>query len=119
MNKLRLELLREYGFGKRILDLCCGTGSFFLPTTQWAENVFGIDFSWTMVSRLRDSLDSGSEIANTGIVQGDAQALPFEADTFDLVFSFSSLYYIPDPKKYLGEISRVLRDHGAIIPGHS
>jgi len=40
--------------------------------------------------------------------------IPFEDDSFDVVFSQTVLFHIPDPRKALGEIKRVLRAGGLV-----
>jgi ubiquinone/menaquinone biosynthesis C-methylase UbiE len=47
----------------------------------------------------------------------DARKLEFPDATFDLVYSFHALEHIPDPKKALSEMSRVLRPNSAYLIG--
>jgi SAM-dependent methyltransferase len=47
----------------------------------------------------------------------DARALDFESESFDLVYSFHALEHIPDFRKALGEMSRVLRVGGTFCIG--
>lgn len=47
----------------------------------------------------------------------DARSLDFPSDRFDLVYSFHALEHIPDPKRALAEMSRVLRPGGHFIVG--
>jgi ubiquinone/menaquinone biosynthesis C-methylase UbiE len=44
----------------------------------------------------------------------DAQAIPFEADTFDAVIANHMLYHVPDRSQALAEMRRVLKPHGKI-----
>ncbi|MES1221327.1 MAG: methyltransferase domain-containing protein, partial [Bacteroidota bacterium] len=44
----------------------------------------------------------------------DAQALPFDDESFDYVFSFECLEHVPSPQKMLDEIFRVLKKGGKI-----
>jgi len=41
--------------------------------------------------------------------------LPFDADSFDIVFSHGVLHHIPEIKKAQAEIARVLKPHGRLI----
>jgi SAM-dependent methyltransferase len=45
----------------------------------------------------------------------DAQALPFEASSFDLVILFEALYYLARPEQFLAECQRVLRPGGEVL----
>lgn len=53
-------------------------------------------------------------VTNVAFRQGDIFALPFEDDSFDVVFSQTVLYHIPAPEKALAEIKRVLRPGGLV-----
>lgn len=48
-------------------------------------------------------------------VLGDGQRLPFESDTFDLVFSEYVFEHLPNPQSALDEINRVLRSGGSFV----
>jgi SAM-dependent methyltransferase len=52
---------------------------------------------------------------SAGFVEGDARSLPFADGSFDTVFSFTSLYYVPDVQPAIAEIARVLRPSGVAI----
>ena len=59
-----------------------------------------------------------SELIQLGdFVVADAQALPFISYSFDLIFSFHVLEHIPDYKKALVEMHRVLRNNGVVFIG--
>src|SRR5512139_2421805 len=45
----------------------------------------------------------------------DAQQMPFEAESFDVVIIFEALYYIPDVPRFFGECQRVLRPGGVLL----
>jgi ubiquinone/menaquinone biosynthesis C-methylase UbiE len=48
---------------------------------------------------------------------GDATALEFADESFDLIYSFHALEHIPDPLKALSEMQRVLRNGGGYVIG--
>jgi ubiquinone/menaquinone biosynthesis C-methylase UbiE len=48
-------------------------------------------------------------------VQGDAQLLPYESASFDVVYSFKVLAHLTDPGQALAEIRRVLRPDGVAV----
>jgi ubiquinone/menaquinone biosynthesis C-methylase UbiE len=99
----------------RILDCGCGPGSITVGLAQWAPDgqTIGIDIGAEQLDGARArARDLG--VTNVAFRQGDIFALPFEDDSFDVVFSQTVLYHIPDPAKALAEIKRVLRPGGLV-----
>ena len=101
--------------GDTVLDVACGLGygSHILFQNSLAKSVLGVDNS-----------DRGIEYAevNYGLedaVQfrvGDAQDLSFLPDnSVDFITGFETIEHVPDPKKYLGELQRVLRPSGRLM----
>ena len=93
--------------GGRILDV--GTGPGYLPL-QISESlpgseVIGIDVSEDMIRVARKN----AEGKNVKFLVGDANKMPFEDDSFDLVVSTGSLHHWRNPVNVLNEIYRVLR----------
>jgi SAM-dependent methyltransferase len=99
----------------RILDCGCGPGSITVGLAQWAPDgqTVGIDIGAEQLDGARArARDLG--VKNVAFRQGDIFALPFEDDSFDVVFSQTVLYHIPAPEKALAEIKRVLRPGGLV-----
>ncbi len=114
MIRLRLELLRRFGSGKIVLDLCCGTGSYLRQ--EWGQflNAVGVDFSRKMLEVFKREL--GEEMpSNLLLLEGDARRVPVRSRTMNLVFSFTSLYYVPRVSLAVAEISRVLKPGGVAV----
>jgi ubiquinone/menaquinone biosynthesis C-methylase UbiE len=104
LTTIRRELLAEHVRG-RALDLCCGAGHHFDAAREAADVVVGVDFSATMLRAAPAGL----------LVQGDARSLPFRTETFDSVFSYTSLYYVADLAAALQEVRRVLVPGGRAV----
>ncbi len=68
------------------------------------------DFSFGMVS----GLDLSGFGNLTGLVQSDAQAIPFPDMHFDAVIANHMLYHVPDLPRSLAEIRRVLKHGGTL-----
>jgi SAM-dependent methyltransferase len=47
--------------------------------------------------------------------EGDANALPFLDDSFDVVVCRSSLHHFPDPRRAVAEMARVCRSDGRVV----
>lgn len=109
MIAIRDELLNEHATGRDLLDLCCGTGEYAIPSAGFTRSTLGIDFSHTMLSALKERRDA------VPVAEADARAIPLHAESVDVVASFASLYHVPDLAGVLSEVSRVLRPGGVAI----
>lgn len=100
--------------GTRILDVGCGTGYFTRLLTEGDEQVtaVGLDIEEPFIDYAREmASEQGLPIE---FLTGDALALPFEDESFDLVVSHTFFTSIPDPVKAMSEMKRVLRPGGII-----
>jgi SAM-dependent methyltransferase len=92
--------------GDRLLDVACGSGLAIELARLRGAACSGIDASPRLIAVARDR-NPGSDIR-----VGDMHALPWDAESFDIVTSFRGIWgTTPDA---LGEISRVLRPGGRI-----
>jgi SAM-dependent methyltransferase len=101
-----LELLPAPG--RRTLDLGCGEGRLGRFLQSLGHQVTGVDAAPTMV-RLAASHDSPAPA-----VVGDAAALPFADETFDLVVAYMCLHDIDRMTDAVAEASRVLERGGRL-----
>jgi len=118
-EQVRRKLVKALGgregesFG-RALEIGSGTGYFSLNLLQLGAigSLTATDISPGMLRRLSDTAaDLGLE-AKT--VRTEAEVLPFEEESFDLVFGHAVLHHIPDLERAFAEFRRVLRPGGAI-----
>jgi SAM-dependent methyltransferase len=98
--------------GDSVLDVGCGTGSlaFALPAFADIAAVTGIDLAEGYVE-FAQARNTDSRIA---FRQGDACTLPFEDKSFDRAFSMLVLQFIPEPKRAVAELRRVVRPGGTV-----
>ncbi|MDR0200122.1 MAG: demethylmenaquinone methyltransferase [Streptococcaceae bacterium] len=94
------------------LDLCCGTGDWTFDLASQGATVTGLDFSEKMLSVARSRVAENETIQ---FQQGDAMALPFSDGMFDVVTIAYGLRNVPDYRKTLEEIKRVLRPQGMVV----
>jgi SAM-dependent methyltransferase len=98
--------------GDKVLDVACGTGNAAIPAAQAGGNVIGLDITPELLDHgRRRAADAGVEIE---WVEGDAQALPYDDASFDVVLSTFGCMFAPDHEKAAAEISRVLRPGGRL-----
>jgi ubiquinone/menaquinone biosynthesis C-methylase UbiE len=94
------------------LEVAIGTG---LNLPFYAEDIqlTGIDFSPAMLALARDR---AAQLSRTvGLREADALALPFPDASFDTVVCTFSLCAIPDDRRAVAEMSRVLRTGGLLL----
>jgi SAM-dependent methyltransferase len=92
------------------LDLGCGTG-FHLPLLhELGWSLTGVDLS---EDQLRFAHERAGEFAD--LIQSDAANLPFDDETFDLVFSAFTHTDIDDFASSVAEGRRVLRPGGRFV----
>ncbi|GGC51798.1 methyltransferase domain-containing protein [Hoyosella rhizosphaerae] len=100
---------------ERALELGCGTGFFLLNLMQAGVAKTGsvTDLSPGMVKvALRNAENLGLTV--DGRV-ADAEGIPYEDDTFDLVVGHAVLHHIPDVGQALREVLRVLKPGGRFV----
>jgi len=99
--------------GMALLDVACGTGNATLPAARAGARVTGLDFAPGLLEIARErAADAMLEI---DFVEGDAQELPFEDASFDLVFSEYGASIWCDPYKWIPEAARLLRPGGELV----
>lgn len=98
--------------GDRVLDVCCGSGTFSLIAARLGAHVTVSDIApanveLATVRGMRAGISLEARVA-------DAECLPFPEGSFDIVICAGSLSYV-DLNKFLSEISRVLVPGGCFI----
>lgn len=98
--------------GLRWLDVGCGNGAFTerLIARCAPTAVEGIDPSAAQLAFAR--VRFAPEVAN--FRQGDAIALPFADDTFDVAVMPLVIFFVPDPAQGVAEMRRVIRPGGTV-----
>ncbi len=114
--KRRLVRLAKPAPGMRALDVCCGTGDLAFMMAGCGAEVVGLDFSEPMleVAKTRASQKPRGD-TKTRFVQGDALALPFPNDSFDIVTVGYGLRNLADFETGLREMKRVTKPSGRLL----
>jgi hypothetical protein len=101
------------GRDSRVLDVACGRGeSARVLAEHFGCHVVGVDYSSENVARANRLAAEGPLSDRIRFVQGDAERLPFDAKSFDVVICECSLCIFPDIATALEEFRRVLRPGG-------
>ena len=106
-----LNAIGSVPFG-RVLDLGCGTGAILeqIGKRSGAAELFGLDLSEKMIAQAARRLGERASLS-----VGDAEALPYEDERFDLVCCVESFHHYPDCAKALSEVRRVLKPGGVFL----
>ncbi len=90
------EILASFARGNNTVDIACGEGII----EKLAPNTVGVDFS---LNALKKAKVAGAKF----LVLADAQALPFNNNSFDLAICAGSLEHFPNPQKAILEMARI------------
>jgi len=103
--------------GDAVVDVGCGTG-VMLPALANAVgptgSVTGFDHSAAFLARAQRRITEAGLEHGVTLVQGDAQALPFEDATFDVAHVERLLMHLPEPDAAIRELVRVTRPGGRV-----
>lgn len=100
----------NYCDGKDVLEVACGTGQGVGYLATHARSVSAGDYSAPMLEIARRHYGARFDFR-----QFDAQQMPFEARSLDVIVIFEALYYIPSLDKFFSECRRVLRPGGTLL----
>ncbi len=114
LGKLRKALGREPGVFDRGLEIGAGTGYFTLNLLRAGvlREAVATDISPGMLSAL--SASAGELDLPVETRECEAASLPFDDDSFDLVFGHAVLHHLPDLAGAFREFRRVLRPGGVV-----
>lgn len=97
----------------KVLEVGCGAGDFSLYLADRQANVTAVDFSPQAIEIARKKSTVQKKSVNFRVA--DAQALPFQDNSFDLLFSCECLEHVPEPQIALAEFRRVLKPKGKLV----
>lgn len=99
----------------KILELGCGNALLWKTNIERIPSdaqIILTDFSEGMINDAKEILAGDSKRFEYEIM--DAQQINYPDNTFDIVIANLMLYHIPDRKKAISEISRILKDGGTL-----
>jgi ubiquinone/menaquinone biosynthesis C-methylase UbiE len=99
----------EKSAGKNVLDAGAGTGRLSVKLADAGAEVTALDISPDMLAILNQK---APEIET---VVGDMEAMPFEDESFDMVFSSLAMVHLKKIEPFMDECYRVLKDGGLFI----
>jgi SAM-dependent methyltransferase len=96
----------------RWLDVGCGTGALSQTILGQAQpkGVTGVDSSEGFVNYARQQTSDST----ANFVVGDARAVPFPDESYDVAVSGLVLNFVPEPEKAVAEMARVTKPGGSV-----
>ena len=113
-QRLLFELLGSVA-GKTLLDVGCGDGALAAELARRGALVTGLDTDPVMIAAAR--LRAESEATPLRLVEGRAEALPFEDNSFDYTVSVTTLCFVREARRATAEMARVLKPGGRLVIG--
>ncbi len=105
----RMTALLQPNAHELYLDLGCGTGNYLRAMLNQGFRFYGVDPSDTMLARARENC------AGTTILQGVAEAIPFDEAFFDGAMVMFTLHHWTDQQQGIRELGRVIKPGGRLV----
>lgn len=106
----RYRFASEFCNDREVLDVACGSGQGLGYLAKVAKRVVGGDYDDKILH-----IAAKHYLGRVEVKKMDAQALPFQNESFDVVIFYEALYYLEFPEKFVSEAYRVLRHNGTLI----
>jgi ubiquinone/menaquinone biosynthesis C-methylase UbiE len=95
-----------------VLDVACGTGNATIPAAQTGATTTGVDLTPELFdAAAQHAAEAGVEV---NWVEGDAEALPFDDASFDIVLSTFGVMFAPRHVVAAAELGRVCKPGGKV-----
>src|ERR1044072_6721213 len=98
--------------GTKVLDVACGTGNLALPAARAGAIVTGVDIAPNLVEQASEN--ARREGLTAKFDEGDAEALPYDDASFDVVMTMFGAMFAPRPEVTAAEMARVCRSGGRV-----
>jgi ubiquinone/menaquinone biosynthesis C-methylase UbiE len=98
--------------GARVLDVACGTGNLALPAAQAGAIATGVDIAPNLIEQAIANAEKAGLSPTFDV--GDAEAMPYEDGSFDVVMTMFGAMFAPRPDVAAAELKRVCAPGGLI-----
>lgn len=98
--------------GDRLLDVGSGTGFATEGLLEHVAEVHALDQSSHQMEKARAKFGADGPVR---FYRGDAERLPFQTNSFDVLWSSGSIEYWPRPVRTLREFRRVVKPEGEVL----
>jgi ubiquinone/menaquinone biosynthesis C-methylase UbiE len=97
--------------GKIVLDIASGSGYGTQIIAKNAKKVYGVDINQDAVAYAKENYQS----ANIEYLVGNGESIPLDDHSIDIVVTFETIEHIPNYKKFIDEVKRVLKPDGLAL----
>jgi len=108
----RYRFALDFSKDKEVLEVACGSGQGLGYLANFAKRVVGVDIDQNLLS-IAEKQYQGRK--NIELYKGDAQSLPFNDNSFDVIILYEAIYYLSQPEIFISEAKRVLRYNGIML----
>jgi ubiquinone/menaquinone biosynthesis C-methylase UbiE len=112
------QKLRNLGFSEgMVLDVGCGFGAMCAVVAQEipGSEVVGVDLSIPMLEYANDRITGESIEKRVSFREANVEKMPFESNSFDVVFNINMVHWVDEPVSMLDEMQRVLKPEGYLF----
>lgn len=111
--KIKISTALKYlGKDFLVLDAGCGIGNITEVLANYCGKIIGVDFSSLNVKQAKNNLHAKK---NAEVILADITTLPLQDAKFDIIVSYSTLYYVKELNKTLEEFHRILKNGGYAV----
>ena len=108
----RYRFAADFCENKDVLEVACGSGQGLGFLAKKARRVVGGDID---ENNLKSALEHYKNISHIELKILDANQLPFDNESFDVLILYEAIYYLEQPEKFMKEAWRVLRKGGVLL----
>ena len=100
-----------------VLDVGCGGGANVARLLKRCPKgtVTGIDYSPVSVKKSSEVNAAAIAAGRCKVLEGNASALPFDGNSFDIVTAFETVYFWPDIEECFRGVHRILKEDGRFV----
>jgi ubiquinone/menaquinone biosynthesis C-methylase UbiE len=100
---------------QKILDAGCGSANHAIRLAKRGFQITAIDFSQPVLDIAAQRINDLGLSGRINLRQADLTALPFDDQSFDIVYCWGVLMHIADVEKAIAELCRVVKPGGRIV----
>jgi len=108
----RYRFALQFCKDKEVLEVACGGGMGLGYLAKVAKKVVGGDLDKNILKYPLEYYKGRDKIE---VKEFDAQNLPFEGKSFDVLILYEAIYYLAKPEKFVSEAHRVLKEDGVLL----
>jgi len=115
ISKSFVHMIKRMGVTSgRVLDIGTGSGTLAIGLCKEIPNISatGLDISNLILTFAQENAEKNNLSSRVTFIEGNAEEMLFEDNSFDLIVSSNTLHLIENPLKMFNEMERVLKSEG-------